>query len=271
MSDDRIPDSVNRRRFLLGAGAAAGVGGLGAGAASQQGTPTENETATAGGDTETPAPSDDAPQVRPAFGYPAYAEQEVPFEADHTVELRERVRNERTEWFFEPVGLAVEPGDTILFRSVSPWHTVTAYHPRFGYTQRIPDDDAAVNSPVLMEGMDFYYAFRVPGVYDLNCQIHEWDGMVVRIVAGEATGPGAEPIQQVPPGAPEPDPLPVDDQAPEEPPLVSPYGAARTVHADEALAPERILEQGSVSWNEIAEESIQTPTTPGSPTETEGN
>lgn len=84
-------------------------------------------------------------------------------------------------------------------------------------------------------GGNWEYTFTVPGVYDVFCGPHEQYGMVMRIVVGEATGPGAQPVQDFSPfGA---------------------MGAAGTVLNDPALSPLRIVEVGSVAWAEISEAS----------------
>ena len=271
---------LGRRRYLaaIGAGAAAtaaaGLGAVGSTGAQQTGTPEGTPTGT-----EVPSEPGAEGPVRPAFGWPALsADVEPPVEPDHTVALLEQSREEggEPEFFFDPVGLAVEPGDTVMFDSRSPFHTVSAVSEFFGYNQRIPEDAAPVDSPVLMSGSYFLYTFRVPGVYDLLCFPHEFLGMAFRVVVGEATGPGAEPIEIGPGGTPEvgtPEgetPMgtatPGADGTPAgtpggagEPELVPPGGASATVLADPAIDPERILEVGSVPWSEISDEAKTLP------------
>ena len=80
------------------------------------------------------------------------------------------------------------------------------------------------SSPVLPVGDAFDYTFALPGVYDLWCARHEFFGMVMRLVVGEATGPGARPSTDF-----------------------SPTGTtlqAGAVLNDPALAPDRILQRG---------------------------
>lgn len=139
------------------------------------------------------------------------------------------------EFFFEPVGLFVNPGDTVRFVATTPHHTVTAYHELHGKVQRVPVGAEPFSSPVIPIGQSWEYTFSIPGVYDVFCAPHEDYGMVMRLVVGEATGPGA---------------LPVED--------FSPFGAmgtAGTVLNDPALDPFRIVEVGSVAWSEISEAS----------------
>lgn len=137
------------------------------------------------------------------------------------------------EFFFEPVGLFINPGDTVRFVAPTPHHTVTAYHELHGKVRRVPEGVEPFSSPVIPMGQSWEYTFTIPGVYDVWCGPHESYGMVMRIVVGEATGPGA---------------LPVEDFSP-----FGALGAAGTVLNDPALDPLRIVEVGLVAWAEISE------------------
>lgn len=70
-------------------------------------------------------------------------------------------------------------------------HTVTTYHELQGKLQRVPDGVEPFSSPMVPVGHTWEYTFTVPGVYDVFCGPHEMYGMVMRIVVGEVTGPGA--------------------------------------------------------------------------------
>ncbi len=146
------------------------------------------------------------------------------------------------EFYFEPTGLFIQPGDTINFNAQSPHHTVTAYHPLQGKPQRVPEGVEPFSSPMIPIGQSWSYTFEHPGVYDVWCGPHESYGMVMRIVVGEATGPGMTPPQ---------------DFGPE-----GTYGAAGTILLDPALAAERIMEVTSVSWREISAEAKSGPGAP---------
>lgn len=206
-------------------------------------------------------------RIRRAFGFPALSEDvDPPVEPDHEIELRIDAREDGNvpEFFFQPTGLFVEPGETVKFSTKSPTvdyphveHTITAYHPKTRRTRRVPRGTAPVNSPVMYPGMYFLYRFRKAGVYDLVCLPHEGIGMVVRVVVGEATGPGAEPVSEQPTNI-------TRGRAAEGERLFPPYGAAVTVLNDPALDPERIVERKRVAWEDLATESKETPT----PTET---
>lgn len=135
------------------------------------------------------------------------------------------------EFYFEPSGLYVEPGDTVKFIADTPHHTVTAYHPLQGKPQRVPDGVEPFSSPVMPIGTSWEYTFDTPGVYDIWCAPHESYGMVMRIVAGEATGPATEaPTDFGPEGT---------------------FGVAGSVLLDPALDPQNIIQAGSVSWEDI--------------------
>lgn len=139
------------------------------------------------------------------------------------------------QFFFEPSGLAIAPGDTIVFVARTPHHTVTAYQPRQGKAQRVPDGVPPFSSPLIPVGSTWSYTFDVPGVYDVWCGPHEMYGMAMRIVVGEASGPGAVPPTDAGPGGT--------------------FGAAMTVLLDPALDPLTILAKGAVPWSAIAPEA----------------
>ncbi|MXV62907.1 plastocyanin [Natronorubrum sp. JWXQ-INN-674] len=202
----QIPSVLDRRRLMQALGAGAAVTALGANAVAAGGTSAQDDL-----------PADrSSEEIHPAFGFAALSmDVEPPVEPDHVVEAETRPREDREipEFFFEPTGLYIEPGDTVQFSLVSPHHSVTAYHPAQGIQQRVPDDVPPFSSPVLPVNAYWLYTFDRPGVYDLHCGPHEIFGHVIRIVAGEATGPGAEPV-------PEPEPMaePETDSDPEEMP-----------------------------------------------------
>lgn len=192
--------------------------------------------------------------VRPGFGYAALATQEPPVEPNHEVALDIRPPSSKFkqgQLFFNPTGLAIEPGDTVQFTvqqetqtMKTKWydpvwanHTVSSYDPVFGYKRRVPQNAPTISSPVLWPETYFLYTFAHEGVYDLNCLPHEGFGMVIRIVSGAPTGPAAEPIS-----APEQQ---------EDVTLSPPSSAAAKILGAPALQPERIIEAGRVNWDEI--------------------
>jgi plastocyanin len=143
------------------------------------------------------------------------------------------------EFYFEPSGLLIQPGQTVKFIASTPHHSVTAFHLLHGRMQRVPEGVPAFSSPILPVGTYWLYTFEKEGVYDMFCGPHEYFGMVMRIVVGSATGLGTTAV-------PPPFPLPGEDQP--IPPLLT--GAL--VLNDPALAPNNILGKGTVSWDEIS-------------------
>lgn len=97
---------------------------------------------------------------------------------------------------FDPIGVWVEPGQTVRWVLDSSVHTTTAYHPRNGnHSLRIPEAAAPWDSGYLINPKDhFDMTLTAEGVYDYFCIPHEMAGMVGRIIVGHATGPGAQPF-----------------------------------------------------------------------------
>ncbi|WP_225333239.1 cupredoxin domain-containing protein [Halomicrobium urmianum] len=237
---------ATRRRDLIatigtaGAAAVAGcLGDSGGSGATATSTQTDAETDTMTQSTQTA----DEPEIGSRFGYVGTSsDEEPPVEPDHTINLEFTFvegRGDLPEFYFEPTGLAIEPGDTVKFNVATPHHNVNAFHPAFGYTQRVPDGVPPFSSPILAAGDYWLYTFEEEGVHDFTCAPHEVFGMSGRIVVGEASGPGANPIGEAPGG---------EEARP-------PEYTSGLVLSDEALAPENIQEQGSVSWDEIAQEN----------------
>ncbi len=106
----------------------------------------------------------------------------------HTVGMYTR----GSDYYFDPIGLHVEPGDTVEFVNESGAHSATAYHPdNDDHDLRIPDGAEPWDSGILsQEDEMFEYTFEVEGTYDYYCIPHEQLGMIARIVCGEPGGPG---------------------------------------------------------------------------------
>lgn len=227
--NDRSLSSAKRRRVLstLGALSVSALAGCASNDAASEATPT---------------PDGDSGSIDPRFGYIDTGDGDAPVEADHTVEMiiAPREGAEIPYFYFEPTGLSIEPGDTVRFNLASPHHNINGYHPAFGYTQRVPENAPPYSSPVLSVGESWLYTFETEGVHNIMCAPHEIFGMVGAIVVGSATGPGANPVGEAP--------------APTEESRSPPFTAA-TVLQDPAMDPENIVEQGSVSWDEIADEN----------------
>jgi plastocyanin len=129
--------------------------------------------------------------------------------ADAPVEIRMQGNPDGSHVWFDPVGLRIEPGQTIRWINLDPGnsHTATAYHPKnFERPLRIPEDAEPWNSDYLLPNESFVVTLNVEGVYDFYCVPHEHAGMVGRIIVGQpgrsstsstSTQPtGSEPVPE---------------------------------------------------------------------------
>ncbi len=126
-------------------------------------------------------------------------------------ELPPRVVALRTlggDFRFEPAGLLIEPGTSVVWLNMGDFHTTTAFHPdndqllAGGVPLRIPEGAESWHSGILglTAGTQFEHRFQVEGVYDYFCQPHYNFGMVGRIIVGRAHGGPAirRPLSQLP-------------------------------------------------------------------------
>lgn len=188
---------------------------------------------------------DPALEVDPVLGFVGLTpDTAMPVQPDHEVHMiiQPVEGSPIPQFFFEPTGLFIQPGDTVKFTFDSPDHTVTAYHAAHGFTPRVPDGVGPFSSPLVPPGGYWLYTFEEEGVYDIFCGPHQIFGMAMRVVVGSATGPGTSPIVVGPPA--------------EEPPF-HPFLTAGLVLSDPALDAENIISEGSVSWNDVSSESKQ--------------
>jgi len=96
---------------------------------------------------------------------------------------------------YDPVGLLLQPGQTVRWVCQANYHTTAAYHPdNTGHSLRIPRDARPWDSDVLQPGEHFDVTLTVPGVYDYFCAPHEAAGMVGRLIVGQPIGPGSLPF-----------------------------------------------------------------------------
>jgi plastocyanin len=119
-----------------------------------------------------------------------------PVHAGGVAEIRLRSDPLGTKVAFDPIGLRIEPGQTVRWVNEANVHTSTAYHPaNAGHSLRIPPTAKPWDSGYLVEPGDrFEIILTAPGVYDYFCTPHEMAGMVGRIIVGEPSGPGALPF-----------------------------------------------------------------------------
>ncbi|MDS0296614.1 plastocyanin/azurin family copper-binding protein [Halogeometricum luteum] len=102
---------------------------------------------------------------------------------------------EGSQYYFDPIGLFVETGDTVSFKIRSGNHSATAYQKGNGPASvtRIPDGAQAFDSGTLSErGATFQHTFETTGTFDYYCIPHKTLGMVGRIVVGKPRGPAEE-------------------------------------------------------------------------------
>jgi plastocyanin len=93
---------------------------------------------------------------------------------------------------FDPIGVLLQPGQTVRWVCEASYHTTTAYHPaNGGRSLRIPRAAAPWTSDILAPGEHFEIMLHVEGVYDYCCVPHEEAGMVGRLIVGRPTGPGS--------------------------------------------------------------------------------
>ncbi len=115
----------------------------------------------------------------------------LPVAAAPVVEIRMRGNADGSKVWFDPIGVLVEPGQTLRWINEDPGnsHTSTAYHPaNTGHPLRIPQGAEPWNSDYLVPKESFELRLTVPGVYDYFCVPHEEAGMVGRIVVGRPQG-----------------------------------------------------------------------------------
>jgi plastocyanin len=86
------------------------------------------------------------------------------------------------DYYFDPIGLHVQPGDTIR------WTIEAGSHNVVSYDDRIPEGAETFETEIISEG-SHEMSFDVEGTYDYYCAPHQTLGMVGRFVVGEAGGP----------------------------------------------------------------------------------
>jgi plastocyanin len=129
--------------------------------------------------------------------------------AGEAVEIRMQGNTDGSHVWFDPIGLRIEPGQTVRWINLDPGnsHTATAYHPaNVEHPLRIPEEAQPWNSDYLLPNETFSVTLAVEGVYDFFCIPHEHAGMVGRIIVGQPGRPPAASVSaQAAGGAPIPD------------------------------------------------------------------
>lgn len=142
------------------------------------------------------------------------------------------------EFFFDPVGLHVKPGEIVQFDNHHGLHTVTSFHPKyseppfFTAPHRIPTE-YGFTAPPYVGGESWLYKFTKKGVYDLLCLPHLSLGMVMRIVVFD---PDEDSLSD----------STFDDWGP-----LPEIPSADAVLTDPALNPANIVTEGEVAWSNL--------------------
>lgn len=98
----------------------------------------------------------------------------------------------RQDYYFDPIGLFVEPGTTVTWELDSGEHATAAYAEGTATATetRIPEEASDWNSETLTDqGATFEHTFETTGTYDYFCLPHKSLEMVGRVVVGEPGGP----------------------------------------------------------------------------------
>ena len=80
---------------------------------------------------------------------------ETPEAGDNTVHVVRTVIGPPTnperpaDFYYQPTGLQIEPGDVVKWVFESPDHNITSYHPAFGMQRRVPSGVQPFSSPLL--------------------------------------------------------------------------------------------------------------------------
>jgi len=91
-----------------------------------------------------------------------------------------RMISEGDTYYYDPIGLSVDPGTTVTFENAAGSHNAVSYD------DRIPTGASAFETPL---GETADVTFEEPGTYDYYCVPHKTLGMVGRVVVDEPGGP----------------------------------------------------------------------------------
>jgi len=110
------------------------------------------------------------------------------------VKIRIALNYGRGLWYYDPVGVYIDPGDTVEWTALRWTPTVTAFHPdNDNHELRIPEGARPFDSGMLATMETFRWTFDVEGTYDYYSKYHEAVGLIGRIVVGRPGGPGENP------------------------------------------------------------------------------
>lgn len=117
-----------------------------------------------------------------ALAAPRFASAHGPFPHGDAVDISMAGTINGGHVWFDPIGLRVPVGTTVIWRNQDAGnaHTATAY------ATRIPQGVYPWDSDYLLPNETYGVLLAEPGVYDYFCRPHEAAGMVGRIVVGDA-------------------------------------------------------------------------------------
>jgi plastocyanin len=182
---------MERRRFLASVGAVSVLAGAGCAQAPEEGPgedgganrTTETTETTAANESAGNETGNDAGNATDAGGGEG---------GGATVQMV----TEDDQNYFDPIGLFVEPGQTVTWVNEAGAHSSTAYAESNDAADvtRIPEDAEPWNSGTLSEeGATFEHAPETTGTYDYFCVPHKSLEMVGRLVVGEPGGVEGDP------------------------------------------------------------------------------
>lgn len=153
---------------------------------------------------------------------------------------------EEAEFFFDPAGLHVKPGDVVHFAVKEDHeHTVTAFADKYAFLPtHIPGDAVGFTSPPIVGDESWLYRFDASGVYDIACLPHARFGMIARVVVSDPKQGDAEALEDYGP-----------IEGPPEGP--NPFRNANLVLTAPELNPTNVVEQGEVAWADLTLEQSQ--------------
>ncbi len=191
------------------------------------------------------------------------------------------------DFYYQPTGLHVDPGDVIEFVFATPDHNVVAYHPAYGMRRRVPIGVEAFSSPLLG-----WNASSIPGdMIDPPAEPMDGDDEGADDDGESDDDGGTGDDGEAAAGGPVPDtwlhsfdtpgvydllcsphegfgmamrvvvgddpdaPFETEDPSALPEPRAGPVGLARVTLTDPALQPSAIVEAGAVEWQSL--ESVQ--------------
>jgi plastocyanin len=180
------------------------------------------------------------------------------------------------DFFYQPTGLHVQPGDVVKFVFVTPDHNVVSYHPAFGMRRRMPTGAGPFSSPLLGWRPETIPGDQVEPPAEMGGEGggSQEGGETESSQAGDGMGPVPDTwlysfetpgvydllcsphehfgmAMRVVVGDVTDAPFETSDPANLQEPRAGPVGLARTTLTDPALQPSNIVQQGTVAWESL--------------------